>query len=138
MYYLLYASVATIPFSPAELQELLKISRANNSQLGITGILLYRDGEFMQAIEGEQAAIQALYTHITCDTRHQRITTILEGPIDTRHFPDWSMGYRDLTDLVQASSPDSTLLPGARLDIDELTRNGPLYQRLLQSFRYDV
>ncbi|MEP7187723.1 MAG: BLUF domain-containing protein, partial [Roseiflexaceae bacterium] len=61
MYYLSYASVAVTPFTSAALQALLLTSRRNNMQLGITGMLLYKDGEFMQVLEGEQAAVQALY-----------------------------------------------------------------------------
>ncbi len=138
MYYLSYASVAVTPFASAELQELLLTSRRNNMQLGITGMLLYKDGEFMQVLEGEQAAVQALYARIARDPRHQRATTILEGPTDARHFPDWSMGFRDLEDPAVAALPGYSPLLDTPLDIDALVRNAPLYQRLLQSFRYDL
>lgn len=136
MYYLSYASVAVTPFDSAKLQELLLTSRRNNLQLGITGMLCYRDGEFMQVLEGEQAAVQALYAHIARDPRHRRTTTILEGPTEARHFPDWSMGYRDLQDPAIAALPDYSPLLDTPLDFDILVQNGPLYQRLLQSFRY--
>ena len=137
MYYLSYASVAITPFSSATLQELLLTSRRNNLQLGITGMLLYRDGEFMQVLEGEQAAVQALYARIARDPRHQRITTILEGTTDAQHFPDWSMGFRDLQDPAVTALPGYSPLLDRPLDFDALVQNGPLYQRLLQSFRYD-
>jgi hypothetical protein len=130
--------MAVTPFDSAALQELLITSRRNNLQLGLTGMLLYRDGEFMQVLEGEQATVQTMYARIARDPRHQRITTILEGPTDARHFPDWSMGFRDLDDPAVAALPGYSLLLDTPLDIDALVQNAPLYQRLLQSFRYDI
>jgi hypothetical protein len=138
MYYLSYASMAVTAFDSAALQELLITSRGNNLQLGITGMLLYRDGEFMQVLEGEQAAVQTLYARIARDPRHHRTTTILEGPTDARHFPDWSMGFRDLRDPAVITLPGYSPLLDTPLDIEALVRNAPLYQRLLQSFRYDI
>jgi len=46
-----YCSVATnINLSPAELEKTLEASRRNNSNVGVTGILLYQDGSFFQLL----------------------------------------------------------------------------------------
>jgi len=49
---LVYVSSATELFSDTQLENLLLRSRQNNSTLGITGMLLYKDGNFMQCLEG--------------------------------------------------------------------------------------
>ena len=53
LYQIVYLSTATEPFSKAQLMELLEGSVRRNTVAGITGLLLYRDGAFMQALEGE-------------------------------------------------------------------------------------
>ncbi len=38
----------------------------------------------------------SLYKRITQDPRHTRSTLLYHVPIETRIFPSWQMGYRDL------------------------------------------
>lgn len=52
MYELIYSSVATKKFSYAELTDLLGVSKQKNEQLGLTGMLVYGGGTFVQLIEG--------------------------------------------------------------------------------------
>ena len=59
-----YVSSAIAPFTDAELVDLLTKSRAKNTLAGITGMLVYKGGNFMQLIEGEAAAIDALIVRI--------------------------------------------------------------------------
>jgi hypothetical protein len=61
MYQVFYSSAALVPFSDAELTDLLAVSRANNLRLGVTGMLLYHDGSFLQALEGEETIVERLY-----------------------------------------------------------------------------
>jgi hypothetical protein len=53
MIYLVYVSSAVKPFLSSELVDLLSKSHVYNTEVGITGMLLYKDGNFMQTIEGE-------------------------------------------------------------------------------------
>jgi Sensors of blue-light using FAD. len=48
MFFLVYVSSATRPFSREDLRVLLETCRKNNAELGVTGMLLYKDGNFMQ------------------------------------------------------------------------------------------
>jgi hypothetical protein len=80
----------------AELEALLLKSRERNSQLGLTGMLLYYDGAFMQVLEGPEENVRTLYARIGQDPRHHRIIRLLEEYIPERNFPDWSMGYHRL------------------------------------------
>ncbi len=64
MIYLVYVSSATKLFSEAELVELLRQARARNSHSGITGMLLYSNGNFIQVIEGEETIVLALHQNL--------------------------------------------------------------------------
>lgn len=106
IYYLVYASAATELFDKPTLLELLTKAREKNQRLGITGLLLYKDGDFIQLLEGPKAAVKALYSTIDSDPRHVGSMVMAEGERDERLFADWSMGFRDLAD------PDVQTLPG--------------------------
>ena len=97
MQYLIYVSSATIHFSDRDLEALLKKSRENNAKFGITGILFYADQNFVQVIEGEEKAIDKLYTKITHDTRHKSFSILIRGEIKERSFANWSMGYKKIS-----------------------------------------
>ncbi len=106
MYQLIYVSSAAYLFSLNELAALLETSRANNTRSGITGLLLYKDGNFIQALEGEEEPVQRLHDKIGRDPRHHGMLTLLQGTIATRQFPNWSMGFRNL------DAPGIQALPG--------------------------
>lgn len=106
MFYLVYVSTAVRSFSRAELVALLAKSRENNARRGITGMLLYKDGNFMQALEGEETVVRRLCAAIGADPRHKGLMVVDEGFEAARQFGDWSMGFRDLND------PDIRAIPG--------------------------
>lgn len=62
-----------------------------NKQHGITGILCYGNGQFLQCIEGSKVEIVALMQKIRADKRHDDIEIPLLQPIDQRMFDDWRM-----------------------------------------------
>jgi hypothetical protein len=122
MFHIIYMSSAVVPFSPAELQSLLEVSRRNNTALGVTGILLYKDGNFLQVIEGEKTVLDQLYAKIALDPRHGGVMTFFREEIPEREFPGWSMAFRDLNtdvgnhpegfnELLNTSFADLSLYP---------------------------
>lgn len=106
MFFLVYVSSAVRPLSRSELEDLLATSRDNNARAGITGMLLYKDGNFMQVLEGEEGAVRALYDKIGDDPRHRGEITLREGLTEERQLADWSMGFGDL------QSPEARAIPG--------------------------
>ncbi len=88
---LLYASRA-IDTSPAAIDAILSQSRQFNPSSGITGILCYGGGIFLQAIEGGRAAISELYGHIQRDARHKDVELLQYEEITERRFAGWTMG----------------------------------------------
>lgn len=93
VFYLVYVSSATRRMSHDELVALLHNIRANNERLGVTGLLLYHDGSFMQMLEGEKQTVLDLYEKIQEDERHSTVLLMLSDDIEQRNFDDWSMGF---------------------------------------------
>lgn len=89
-----YVSSAARAMSDQELDAILVESRANNETAGITGMLLYADGNFAQALEGPAEALDRLLVRLAADPRHQGIITVARLPIEARRFAGWSMGFR--------------------------------------------
>jgi hypothetical protein len=103
--YLIYASSATIRLSQDDLLELLKGVRPKNEARGLTGMLLYRNGTYLQFLEGRRIDIDKLLDRLRLDRRHKDIRILREGAIRDRLFPDWSMAYKNLTGLKSAHVP---------------------------------
>jgi hypothetical protein len=93
MHRIIYLSSGIKIFSDQEINELLKISRVNNQKNGITGLLLYSDGNFMQILEGEKEAVESTYNKILNDSRHKNIIQIVNESVENRNFSEWKMGY---------------------------------------------
>ena len=105
MYRIVYVSAAVDRFSTSELLELLTRAREKNQRLSVTGLLLYKDGDFIQLLEGERKAVQGLFNTISLDPRHTGAIVLLEEEADQRLFTDWSMGFRDLSDPEVQATP---------------------------------
>lgn len=93
---ILYVSAATRLLDDGELEEILKTARAYNVRHGITGVLLYGDGNFMQFLEGPEGPVAELYERIRRDARHHQVITIERESGLPREFADWSMAYRQV------------------------------------------
>jgi hypothetical protein len=138
MYSLVYVSSATTAFSDADLATLLEKSQRANALRDISGMLLYRDGNFMQLLEGEKHAVDALFKKIALDSRHAGAIMMLSGDVETRSFPDWSMAFRNLNDASVQSLPGFSAFlnidPGER----NLFANPTRAQKLLNYFKQSM
>lgn len=101
----LYVSAANGEPDDAEHAQLLAQARERNESLGVTGLLLYKDGLFMQFLEGAREDVEAVYASITRDPRHAGVRTILSGTIERRIFQNWSMAFIRLDDVAVAANP---------------------------------
>lgn len=88
--------------SPETIESILAQSRAHNPSTGITGVLCYGDGVFLQAIEGGRSAINALYALILRDPRHRQIELLHYEEITERRFGGWTMGQTNLSKINHA------------------------------------
>ncbi|MFS0735161.1 BLUF domain-containing protein [Microbacterium sp. 1P10UB] len=91
-----YSSAATADFDDADLAALLAQSRESNERLGLTGMLLYRSGRFIQILEGPRQAVRDLVARIGRDSRHADMRILLEERVPARWFSDWTMGYEPI------------------------------------------
>ena len=101
-----YVSRSSYPFTDDDLANLLMTSRSNNARLGITGMLLHREGRFIQVLEGPEEAVRARLAVLARAPRPTAVTTIVDQLGEDRLFPAWTMGYRAVTDDL------ATVLPG--------------------------
>src|SRR6476469_8077804 len=92
---LLYVSRATAP-EHDETDSILAASRRNNPPIGITGILCYGGGIYLQAIEGGRQAVNALFSKIMRDPRHHDVELLHYEEISERRFGGWTMGQVNL------------------------------------------
>ncbi len=92
---LLYASRA-VDGSGATIESILDTARQHNLDSGITGILVYGGGVFMQAIEGGRQAVSDLYGTISRDARHKDVVLLHYEEIVERRFGSWTMGLVDV------------------------------------------
>jgi len=123
----------------AQLASILESAVRHNREDGITGMLLYSGGNFLQVLEGAPASVKATYQRICDDPRHRKTMVLLEQDVDERHFGDWSMGYRQLGPEDVARFPEQApyfqygfrndalrAKPGEALDLLEMFCKGML------------
>jgi len=114
-----------------ELHELLRVSRQNNAKKGVTGMLLFHDGLFMQILEGDPEVVTAVYEKISQDPRHRSCRVMADLEVDSREFGDWSMGYvKTEGTLVQGFSD---LMMALEKPLDSVLNN--TVQNIMNTFR---
>ena len=124
---LLYASRA-VDASPEAIESILSQSREYNPANGITGVLCYGSGIFLQCIEGGRTPVNDLYSHIIRDARHRDVTLLHYEEILERRFGGWSMGQ------VNISKSNHTLLLkySEGLELDPYALSGKVSLALLE------
>lgn len=88
---LTYKSKACYTPSTSELEELVHKARVRNRSLGVTGMLLYENGKFLQTLEGPPEGLRLLWSAIREDKRHSHIEVLSEHVVSTRLFSDWDL-----------------------------------------------
>lgn len=121
---LLYVSSTALEPPAKMLEDILAVSRRNNSRAGITGVLLYMAGGFMQVLEGDAPAVTETFDRICMDRRHWK-ASVLHDRAAPRAFSEWSMGFarvaaQDELASVFALTEDALrgqIKPGAPVEI---------------------
>lgn len=101
-------------------------------------MLLYKKGNFLQLLEGDEEAVRSLYARIRQDPRHRKHLSLLEGNIEERQFPTWSMGFRDLADCELPDVPGYSDFMTTPLTGDEFSLHPTRAQKLLLMFKGDI
>lgn len=95
---LIYVSTARGDLDDALLVALANDAARFNGAHGLTGMLLYSRGGFLQVLEGEAQPLAELWQRIQRDPRHYGLIQLRHAPLTSRDFGQWSMGFRRLDD----------------------------------------
>jgi Sensors of blue-light using FAD len=96
---LMYASRAITTIDQEELVAILRKSKANNPAVGVTGVLCFGEGIFLQVLEGGRSAVNKLYNRIVADKRHHDVELLCYEEIGERRFAGWAMGQVNMSRL---------------------------------------
>ena len=88
---LTYQSRAAAPPSDAELESLVLRARSRNQAHGVTGMLLYENGRFLQTLEGPPNGLDVIWSSIKRDERHNDIEVLSQHLVSGRLFQDWDL-----------------------------------------------
>jgi hypothetical protein len=99
---LMYASRAADSVDHEALLAILRKSKAENATNGITGVLCFSGGIFLQLLEGGRMQVNTLYNRIAADERHRDVVLLSYEEIGERRFAGWSMGQVNLSRLNPA------------------------------------
>ena len=128
---IIYTSVASKSMKEDVLTDILEKSRVRNQQDAITGILFYRNGTFIQLLEGPSDKVEETYNRIKKDKRHFKIRLVNCVTKEPRIFPAWSMAFGD------DSTYDPALFENIDGLLDELEAtplgNGDIWQILTEA-----
>ena len=125
---LLYVSRSVHPETPEQTESILASSREHNLVNGITGVLCYGGGIYLQAIEGGRNQVNALYTHIVKDPRHKDVVVLAYEEITERRFGGWTMGQVRLDKL----NPSIVLKYSETPELDPYSVSGQVSFALLE------
>ena len=107
---IVYVSSAVRLFSLEEVAHLLQRARERNEDYGVTGVLLYHGGNFMQYIEGPKDSLDVIYDIIKKDDKHTGIIVVSREVIERRQFDDWSMAFQSREFEGYVGSPGESML----------------------------
>jgi hypothetical protein len=125
---LLYASRAVPAIDHEELVTILRQSKTHNPSVGVTGVLCFSGGIFLQVLEGGRSAVNRLYNRIAADPRHTDVEVLLYEEIGERRFASWSMGQVNMSRL----NPSLLLKYSATATLDPYSVSGKVSLALFE------
>jgi hypothetical protein len=103
-FYLIYFSQSKKLMQETDLLHLLNQSKKSNQEHGLSGMLLYLEGKFlnqiegrfMQVLEGGEEDVIRVFERIKKDRRHHDIIVLDQSPVSQSNFVTWSMGFKSI------------------------------------------
>lgn len=108
---LLYRSRSLLSGGPGTVEQgladILRVSRVNNRDRGITGALMFYEHKdwFAQVLEGPEADVQNLFETISSDPRHKSVEVCETIHAPDRLFRRWAMAL-----IAEHGQPDAPLV----------------------------
>jgi Sensors of blue-light using FAD len=138
MFHAVCASSATYGFNKPRLLALLEETRRIYTRLGITGMLLYKDGNFLQVLESEEETVMTLVSMLKESPGHRGFQMLMTDTSEHRLFPDWSIAFRDLTDKSLAETGGFSDFLNTPFTEDEFSAHPAPCMMLLLSFKKNM
>jgi hypothetical protein len=88
---LTFVSRAPLPLGEIDLAAIRASSQRHNARLGLTGLMIYREGRFFATLEGPERALLRRMEVIITDPRHVDLRILNERRITARRFENWSL-----------------------------------------------
>lgn len=90
---IIYTSRPTAEITDSVLLNILVRSQVKNDDMGISGLLVFHHGQFMQLLEGNADVVGKLIDTIRHDPRHADVTILLDREHLRRCMPTWAMAF---------------------------------------------
>ncbi|MGY6704671.1 BLUF domain-containing protein [Roseinatronobacter sp.] len=130
---IVYLSSARTALDKEQVEDILRVSRRNNEDAGITGLLAYHDKCFFQVLEGPDAAVDRVLIRIQGDSRHSGLLVLSDTDAEQRAFPNWQMAFVARSEL--AGILDKAAIPLADIARQASSFSGDMrVNRLFKSF----
>ncbi len=120
-----------------DLAELLVQARSRNERNAVTGMLLYKDGRFIQLLEGHEEKVQQSFERIRQDERHTAVELLWLRYAQYRDFPDWTMGFVNADELDPATLKGYSAFLERDLRYEEFIENSTEVHEMLKAFKED-
>ena len=88
---------------PDQLEEILTVARRNNREAGLTGLLLYHEGDFLQVLEGASDKIDEVFGVIRNDDRHHLVNVVVDRVVPARSMGGMGDGFRTLRSRIPST-----------------------------------
>ncbi len=95
---LCYVSSCKETLTAKDLEHLFHVNKRNNTEHGVSGILIYNNGNFLQILEGDKDMVKSLFKKIKRDSRHRNLIALINNSIDERIFHDYDSGFIQFED----------------------------------------
>lgn len=128
-----YRSKSRPGLGDADITQILAQSRRHNPTLGVSGMLLFGRGRFIQLIEGPGPAVERTYRRILSDPRHADVVLVYDGSGEPRRFMEWAMGFARIEPYSHLSSVTHFMQLDEAMDVVGFSSDAAL--KLLLDFR---
>lgn len=109
-----YLSTAQGAVDDEALDGILRQARSGNGPRGITGLMAFGGGLFLQILEGPRDTVEAVLVKIKRDARHGQVRILQDQEVALRDFAGCPMGFRTL-------DPDAARLIAARTRVEPMS-----------------
>lgn len=107
-----YVSHAVPATGLREVYDIVRVANNRNAEFGLTGVLIFLDGYFLQVIEGLPSPLHQRFEIIAADSRHTELSIRLAVQVPSLAFPESWMAVRQGDAILEATKLAFDYQPG--------------------------